>query len=435
MKWIGWGGILFFLGHVLPGVACPWEGRPLTQIEIVGLHRTQRSVVIRQLLIQEGRNFNLRDWQTSVQNLKNLGLFRNIETHFNCPTPDQIQVQIGLEEVWTLIPVFQFTRSQRSMRFLLGIKDSNLLGQGLTMGAAYIHFNGFSGARVWFQDPFWLGERQALDAEVLWDVYNQFFYPTFDAKAFELIHHRLSISAQFEREVGWSSSSTWFFRVTGFQDEIRLGEVFFSTGLPPGRIKMWGLQFLTGHQLGRLEVEGAHRYGTFLKNTFAVNLPPWGELSGLPSLWNGLLESEFVTLRRLGHQHQVGVRLKLSFHSPTLYAFDGIHWNGINDVRGVLRDQFRGEFGWIANLEFRPVIWETSWVGIQGALFVDAGMISRQWPWWEFRDAFNHAVLSTGFGLRGYLPQLKDALLRSDFGFLLLPRVQFEIILSLGQMF
>ena len=160
---------------------------------IEGLGRTQRYVVMRELLFEEGDYASMSQIQESITRLLNLGLFREVDWQLiskkaelvdgqppeqNPKRPARV-LKIRVDERWTLLPFFTLVQGGGLTQFATGGSDINLFGRYLTAGVLYDRlglnetFLQPGGAAnsfvVWFQDPRFLNSRTSAGID-LWRI-------------------------------------------------------------------------------------------------------------------------------------------------------------------------------------------------------------------------------------------------------------------------
>ena len=143
--------------------------KTVASIAIQGLQRTRKSVVVRELLIQEGEVLRQSELTESLQRLKNLRLFHEVNDTYYLDELGQVHIQLQISESFTTIPILKITKGGGTTYLVAGVYDVNIQGKYLEAGAQYESWNGEHGGVVWFRNPRFMNHRIRFGTD-LWSV-------------------------------------------------------------------------------------------------------------------------------------------------------------------------------------------------------------------------------------------------------------------------
>ncbi len=109
----------------------PGEFVTIDRIIINGNWKTNRKVILRELLFGEGQRADTETIEESIQRVRNRNLFFEIDWGLYNEN-DNITMEIRIREKWTFLPIIFFEGDSHSgrMNTMFGVLDSNFLGQG-----------------------------------------------------------------------------------------------------------------------------------------------------------------------------------------------------------------------------------------------------------------------------------------------------------------
>ncbi|MBN8550722.1 MAG: BamA/TamA family outer membrane protein [Deltaproteobacteria bacterium] len=90
---------------------------------------TDEEVIRRELLLHEGEPFDDFRLKESIRSLRTLGFLRQV-TITPKPDGDMVDLDVSVQDTWTLIPQVSFSSGTGNNRRAAGISESNLLGRG-----------------------------------------------------------------------------------------------------------------------------------------------------------------------------------------------------------------------------------------------------------------------------------------------------------------
>lgn len=394
-------------------------------ILIEGLLRTRRSVVERELLFVEGEVATLDEVEESIQRLRNTGLFRIVEyelvhrpigaygglveEHIEgvAPGAQSRVLHVTVDERWTILPGFRFSRAGETLHLLVGLQDANFLGSYMQLGGQYSRLGEANSFALWFRNPRFLDERLTLSFNV--GATNRTFslYDQGGAREGGFAQHRRYVATALEREFRWwlngglhlyLADETFSYAL--IPDEIRALQEEQGGLATDGRFANLALTA----RFGRVDYDNYRVQGTQLNLRLSQNLG-FRE----PALGATRLESYLFQFWQLPLKSTFGVRLGLGLSSGTADQ-DLFYAGGLDALRGVANMRFRGPYFFLANTELRVPSLDTRWLVLQHVFFADTVGVSP-YP----NELFSVSGASAGLGLRILSPKVYGFIIRLDY--------------------
>lgn len=354
-------------------------------IEIRGLSRTQEFVVLRELGYRPGDVVDLAMWNLAVTRLWNTLIFARVRSHLEEREGKHVAVYV-LEERWTISPIFRFAASGDTGWLRLGLAEMNFLGRFLEVGAFYERFGTESGGQVYARDPRFLGKR--IDLLLAAD---------------RLVRPRPGFAVQRTRGAAELN-------VLAMQDRLRYGlrfEGFQDTFLPPTEggprrfmPDMRALALDLGFRVGRVDSVRVRYRGASLEARPGVL-----HTDGLHA-WVGQLVLEGLFFALLGDHFNLAIRARAGTQTPSQEQLQ-FYLGGLDYVRGIPDNHLLGRAFAMSNVEMRFLAFDSKWVALMMAGFVDGAVVRRD-------DGFRDGVITTGGGVRILFPWLVASGLRVD---------------------
>ncbi len=355
------------------------------EVELRGLWRTEPAILLRELPFAAGAEVDEPSWQLAKARLWNTQLLSRMDARIERRGERQVLVY-EVEEKFTLNPLFRFQTGGGTGWLRLGLDDINLLGRFIELGGQYERFGAFNGGQAWVRDPRLFGKR--LDGQLL--VESLFRpRPGFDVRQSDV---RLDLFAETDDRLRVGGS------LTAFADGIY--PAADSLGAPPDSR---GLSVSPLLRLGRVDTERLLQRGLSLELRPALfltsdpNRPHFLQLAATalgfaaPAGWLNL------TLRLTAAASGAAPRQHLLF------------LGGLDLLRGFPDNAFETDLYAALNAELRATAFDSTWLAIVAALFVDAAAVrapeGARFP------------ASAGFGLRFLIPRLLQVGLRADLAF------------------
>ena len=403
-------------------------------IIVEGLGRTQRYVVTRELLFEEGDYASMSQIKESMTRLLNLGLFREVDWQLISKKAELVDGQppeqnprrparvlmIHVDERWTLLPFFTLLQGGGLTQFATGGSDINLFGRYLTAGVQYDRlginetFLQRGGAAnsfvVWFRDPRFLNTRTSAGID-LWSItrLRSIYEPDGTLEGGFSLVRRVAIlrfQREFQRWLYGGINLEWIdddFSYDFIADETRETQIANFGGLPEGGR---AITLRSNMRFGRVNRDDFYYDGWSFTQWFGHTDKLWGS-----DFRFSQMESILLGYKRIPFRGNLAARLRLGFTNTDQIQYL-YYMGGLNRVRGYRDSQFRGNSYWAVNAEYRVAPIASRWFALQLVGFVDAGATSdRLNPFLEL-DA-----TSVGGGVRIISPKIYGFVARFDYAY------------------
>lgn len=403
-------------------------------IIVEGLGRTQRYVVTRELLFEEGDYASMSQIKESMTRLLNLGLFREVDWQLISKKAELVDGQppeqnprrparvlmIHVDERWTLLPFFTLLQGGGLTQFATGGSDINLFGRYLTAGVQYDRlginetFLQRGGAAnsfvVWFRDPRFLNTRTSAGID-LWSItrLRSIYEPDGTLEGGFSLVRRVAIlrfQREFQRWLYGGINLEWIdddFSYDFIADETRETQIANFGGLPEGGR---AITLRSNMRFGRVNRDDFYYDGWSFTQWFGHTDKLWGS-----DFRFSQMESILLGYKRIPFRGNLAARLRLGFTNTEQIQYL-YYMGGLNRVRGYRDSQFRGNSYWAVNAEYRVAPIASRWFALQLVGFVDAGATSdRLNPFLEL-DA-----TSVGGGVRIISPKIYGFVARFDYAY------------------
>ena len=383
--------------------------KTITDIEIQGLTRTKKKVVLRELLFKIGDKYSLSALTQSVQRLRNLRIFASVDWQTQDIDDQRIRIILKLQERWTLIPIVKFTEGGDTKYYVLGVYNVNSFGRYFESGAQFESWNNQPGGVLWFREPRFMGHRLLLGGD-LWSVKRP--RPLYQADGREQgsyvsLRKRANLFLDKELKQGLVLGLGLEIiedRIIASEEEPLLNTDIKShlDGFKPNRNFL--LSFRSS--LGKIDHENELQSGKAVE-VYAANANR--SLYSDDTFYK--VDIDGKAFWRIKKRDNLALRLKFgATNSEKLpnYYFLG----GFENVRGYLDGQIRARKFWQSNFEYRRSFTNRSWYYLQGLVFADAMQAVR--PDTSLEQRNNDIFSSLGIGMRIGSPKIYRFNLRMD---------------------
>lgn len=422
-------------------------------ILVEGLGRTERHVITRELLFEEGGYASERQLAESMARLRNMGLFREVRYQLVTQTvgnpKDAVEadlpgrfparvLRIVVDERWTLLPAFSYLQGGGLSQLVIAAYDINVGGRYIELGAQYERL-GFSdtfwqsgGAAnsffLWARDPRFLDTRLWTGLDIARQVRLRSLYTEDGQLEGGFTQDRVLVRLSAQRELLWwlrvgagldfyqdSYSFDLIPATTRAAHEQRLGN------LPPdGR----AIPLSATLQLGRVNQDDFRYDGWRVFHTMSHSDPLWGADFRFTRL---VTDATFYKKTPLKGNVAARLRVGLGNARQLQHLY---YVGGLDRVRGFYDSRFRGRNYWTANLEYRQAVFTSQWFVLQPIVFFDAGGVSER-P----GELGTLTAASTGGGVRFILPNVYGFVGRIDYAVPLVKNGDVAISLGAQQFF
>lgn len=385
------------------------QGKTIASIAILGLQRTQIAVVHRELLIEKGKPLQLAELEESLQRLKNLRVFHSVDASYYLDEKNQLHIRLAIAERYTTIPIAKITEGGGTRYLVAGVYDVNTLGKYLETGIQYESWNSEDGGVVWFRNPRFMNQRVRFGAD-LWSVKRpRDLYESDGTRQGDFVTYQRKLNIFIDKE--WSSGFT-----LGLG--IELNKTQLLDGSMSGQLSMGVAQAIADQSeiethwarlyanLGRLDYDNILLQGQLLELNIQYSSP---DLDSDYEAYSASWDNRFFW--RVGKNANLGWRIKWA-KTNSQQLQDLFYVGGFENVRGYFDGQLRGKQYWQSNLEYRDILFQTSWYYLQGNVFADVAQLID--PDSAIESQSDELFHSTGIGLRLGSPKIYRFIARLD---------------------
>ena len=457
------------------------------------VHSNAKEFVIRrEILFHENDTLKQAALDETERNLRRLGIFGDIEVRKNVVNDSLVDITVVVHEKWTLYPVAYVTREGGITGYGASIDESNFAGLGQSLGVSYDYLSsrkkpeGFSAyyriTRLF--DSEWeslLRYKNSEDLKLRAVQIDKPFYTETstwsggvyaDNGTVRALHYTDGMLTT-EKFFDFHSQYLWGeYSMNDNETKLRFGTAFIRQRYPTDTLFSSLSLHLTQVNFSTGWVRRSYRKETFFDNLGTTEDVPIGCAASLvigkdiqrrdllflllrgqiAFCINGAYAGEFVNIQ--GYRTDstfsdatlsLGSTFTTRTHSVGVFAANvsgtfGINWNpgwqtfldSRNLLRGIPAYALSGNRRVIINLEERVMHDITIWFFRMGSVFFfDGGAI------WNQGDNYlkSHFYKSVGYGIRIGNEKLQGmGIMRLDFAYNF-DRKNFELILSLGQLF
>ena len=168
-------------------------------------------------------------------------------------------------------------------------------------------------------------------------------------------------------------------------------------------ITHWAKVYLT---LGRLDYDNVLLQGRLSELSMNYTSPDLGsDYEAYRVTWDNKY------FWRVGKNANLAWRLKWA-KTNSQRIQDLFYIGGFENVRGYFDGQLRGKQFWQSNIEFRDILFSSSWYYLQGNIFADIAQLIK--PTSVIESSSNDVFYSSGIGLRLGSPKIYRFLARLD---------------------
>ncbi len=137
---------------------------------------THERIINNELLFTEGDPFSEERLSETERNLRGLGFLTNVTiTPLDTLADGSVPIEVSVQETWTLTTQFSYSKSSSSDRWTALMSDTNFLGYGVQLEAAFGHEEDRDWRSLYFQNRRILGTQWLVRARTtdLSDGYNR----------------------------------------------------------------------------------------------------------------------------------------------------------------------------------------------------------------------------------------------------------------------
>ena len=390
-----------------------------------GLKRTQENYLIpfiHSRLIDSPTDSLL---QTDVQRLKNIPGIGNAN-YLRDTTVQGVKLIFDLEEVRTLLPIFNFGGIEGNVWFQVGFSDINWQGKGQFLSAAYQNNDRRHSGNIFYKIPRISNTNWGLTLSLnKWSSREPLFFPEGTVN-YDYDNNSLGLSAikhfDFNRnlEIGGS-----FFIENYTKSDFQFLEN------PPGPAGLRQPKWLSKAQYTENNLNYHYFYLTGL--TWQVLLQ--NVYNTLDQDWFHSLQFQARYYAILGEKGNLATRLQLGIANNNDTPFAPFVADSHTNIRGIGNRIDRGTAQVILNTEYRHTVHESRKWGAQIVAFSDTG--TWRDPGGNLKDLLNKDQFRQfiGGGFRIIYRKVYGAVLRVDYGIDVFNRNEKGLVIGFGQYF
>ena len=415
-----------FLGWVISfGLISSLCAQENASFNFEGLKRTQESYLIQFIhsMINTSPSDSLLN--SNVQRLKNIASIGNA-SYRKDTTSQGIKITYEVEEVKTLLPIFNFGGIEGNVWFQVGFSDINWLGKGQFLSAAYQNNDRRHSGNVFYKIPRINNTNWGFSASLnKWSSREPVFFPEGTVN-YDYDNNGISLS---------------IIRNLNLNSNVELGGTYFVENYtksefqfledPPGPLGFRQPKWLakTAYSVDRVN------YHYFYLEGFAWSGVLQGVYNTLDDDW--FLSAQFQAryYARHGEKGNFASRLRIGVASNDDTPFAPFVADSHTNIRGIGNRIDRGTAQVILNTEYRHTIRENKKWGAQIIAFSDTGTWRN--PGGQLKDLVNPSQFRQfiGGGFRVIYNKVFGAIFRVDYGIDIFNKDQKGLVIGFGQYF
>lgn len=205
---------------------------------------TRERVIKRELLFKEGDKWEDFRISESERRLRELRYIRNVSIQAK-PDGDVVDVEVHVQDTWTLIPLFAASTGTGKSRTMVGLKESNIVGQGKRFEVSYEESESREILGTVYEDNRFLGSRMRLQGAVLERSDGDEYFLYFGQPAWTLVDRQAwYVNLNTSDTVGrlfQNGTEDYIYRQE--HDELDLRYMLLSRGNPEKKLRRFWLGY------------------------------------------------------------------------------------------------------------------------------------------------------------------------------------------------
>lgn len=394
----------------------------IASITYTGLKRSKIDALQRLTLLQPGAPLQLEVLSADLRRLSNsAGIYH---TSYSLDTlTDGIHIVFELLEGTTRYPIAQLGGLDNNFWWELGYEDQNWQGRGNTLTMFSRQVDGRLGGKIAYRQNYFRHYNWGFGFQLERYASQEPLYFGDEQVDYRYDNHNLGLN--------WK----YFFHP---EEDIQLGYTYFQedyakvnleqTPGPAARTEQKQLIRL-GYHLRKLHYDLYQTSGFDLMLSSEVVLQPEEVLPFY------LLRGIWKKYHPSGQSGLFATRISLGFSTNKNTPFAPFVVDSRVNIRGSGNRVDRGTAAIVLNSEYRYLLFDQPWVGLQAVIFMDIG--SWRNPGGQITDILERDNLKyfMGGGLRLIFPKAQQAMFRLDYGYGLNPAGINGFVVGLGQYF
>ncbi|MBV6644461.1 MAG: hypothetical protein KI790_03375 [Cyclobacteriaceae bacterium] len=399
-----------------------WCQGLVSDITFSGNVKTDETYLTQFLKTSLGQSLDSTLLREDMQRLSNLESLASANFLVLERSDGHFDIEILCEEVFTILPIFNFGGVEDNFWFQVGVTENNLAGQGHKAFAYYQLYDRSSAALALTLRRYRGSRWSYLVNFVKWSTLEPLFFSEGVAEYnYDNYTYGLGITYHFDFHSELEGGLSYFTEAYEKQTE----------GIPtaPDRANTNKLLVKLIHRNQHINYHFFYEQGySNVLTTEAVY-----SLNGDPDFY--IFFNDFKYIHRLGNRGNIGARLRVGLSTNEESPFAPFVLDSYLNIRGIGNRVDRGTGTVVLNSEYRHAILDRPQVAMQGVLFSDTGTWRN--PGGDLSDfsQSENFVLFGGAGLRFIHKKIYNAILRVDYGFDLQDPGKNGFVIGIGQYF
>ncbi|WP_420576018.1 POTRA domain-containing protein [Ekhidna sp.] len=398
------------------------DAQTIKTINFEGLQKTKPTYLNQFLSFEEGDELDSAKLEETKQLLVNLEMFADVSYEVE-QSAKGVTIAFHMEELFTLLPIFNFGGIKENFWFQIGASEVNLSGRGNKLTTYYQYYDRSSYATHLTFDRIKQSPWGVNINLIKWSTLEPLFFNG-NAVEYEYDNYTLGVDA---------------IRHFNFRDRIEFGGAYFTEDYK---------KFTEGPFEGAPERVNKHKvlsklrlihnrvdYHFFYLNGWynQLNLQTVQSFDNDPAFY--IIFNDLKRFIRISEHGNFASRLRLGLSSNEESPFAPFVLDSYVNIRGVGNRVDRGTGAIILNAEYRYSFIDQRKLAVQGVLFSDSG--SWRKPGGDFSDFTDskNFVLFAGGGFRFIHKKIFNAIFRVDYGVNLQQPEVNGFVLGIGQYF
>ncbi len=398
---------------------------PIDYIQYTGLQKTRASHIDNILKLQNGDHPTSEDIQSELQRLKNTVGIGDATVAIDT-IDEKIHLNYRIEEIRTLLPIFNFGGIRDNLWFQLGFTDDNWWGKGQNLLASYQNNDGFHTGQIYFRAPRIKGGNWGYSASLSkWTSLEPLF---FEEGAVDYVYENNSIALSGIKYFGDHNSlelgGNYFIEKYAKSENQELEN-------PPGPEALTQPKFLSKIELSQNYLN----YDFFYLSGYIWQLAYQNVFNSVDNSIFNSVQFQGIKYYRPTNKINLAFRLKLAVSTNNDTPFAPFVADSHVNLRGVGNRIDRGTAQAVLNAEYRHTIFAKKRWSSQIVVFSDIGTWRN--PGGEFKDLLNPDQFRQfiGGGFRLIYQKVLNAVIRIDYGIDVFNPSQRGFVFGLGQYF
>ncbi len=373
--------------------------KTIRHIDFTGKFKLRRYILYREIDSAPGQPLDLELLERDRRKIDGFGIFSRVDSYL-IPDGDSVDIEFDLREVWTLLPMVAFGRTDGKLDWSVGVHERDFLGFYLQTVVLYRRFEGRNSGHITAIFPRFLGKDLAVGFALAQQ--REIDPLNFHGTRYEYDYLRKAVSGSLGHRL---KERLYIQGYVGYDRENWQLISADTAGLAVNSIDYPRYSVGAGAVIGRVYFDRYFYDG----DDVSIDVAAINELAqGRFSKWR-----LSVTGRKYIIQDAFNVAMRVRLQTSSAderirpYAI-----SGESNVRGTQEKVERGDHAIIGNLETRWRTLDTRVFYGQLVVFVDYGAIWGRGR--KFNDAFAEPYYSVGAGIRGSIKQFLGRVGRID---------------------